>query len=183
MTEQIIYLSHLRKEQALAELIQAALEREFSHRAIVFRSAHLAEAPEGSNVLRKMEDALTHCVASLHLLSPNSVHQSLTKFEMGALWARQLAARHSGASRFVMLPLFHSGLTAAGLPSPLNNIQGAAANEAAHLESVFVKVRDALGESRPLETDFDALATQVIAFERRNAFGSRTDEMLTLFGL
>lgn len=182
MADKLIFLSHIHEESALARLVKQALEDEFSGFVDVFVSSDGTSIPAGSNFLKRIEDGLVGCIGAIYLISPASVKRNWINFELGAVWVRNIMNLHGGKPEIPTLPVCHSGLTPGGLPAPLNNLNGIAANQASQLEFAFRSLQAAVGGRGALKTDFDALATQIIAFEQQYTLGANLTKMLSLLG-
>lgn len=182
MAEKLIFLSHIHEESTLARLVQQALEDEFSGFVDVFVSSDGTSIPAGSNFLKRIEDGLISCIGAIYLISPASVKRNWISFELGAVWVRNALNLRDGKSEIPALPVCHSGITPGGLPAPLNNLNGIAANQASQLEFAFRSLQAAVGGRGALKTDFDSLATQIIAFEQQYTLGANLTKMLSLLG-
>ncbi len=182
MTEKLIFLSHIHEESALAGLVKQALEEEFSGFVEVFVSSDGTSIPAGSNFLKRIEDGLMSCIGAIYLISPTSVKRNWINFELGAVWIRNIMNLREGKSEIPTLPVCHSGITPNGLPAPLNNLNGIAANQASQLEFAFRSLQSAVGGRGGLKTDFDVLAAQVIALEQQYTLGLNLVKMLSLLG-
>ncbi len=182
MASKMIFLSHIHEERALAVLVKQALEDEFSGFVDVFVSSDGTSIPAGSNFLKRIEDGLADCVGAIYLISPASVKRNWINFELGAVWIRNAMSIRSGAAEIPALPVCHSGATPGGLPAPLNNLNGITANQAAQLEFAFRSLQAAVGGKGRLKTDFDALASKVIFFERQYTLGANVVKMLSMLG-
>ena len=182
MADKLIFLSHIHEESALARLVKQALENEFSGFVDVFVSSDGTSIPAGSNFLKRIEDGLVGCIGAIYLISPASVKRNWINFELGAVWVRNIMNTRDGKQEIPALPVCHSGLTPGGLPAPLNNLNGTAANQASQLEFAFRSLQTAVGGRGALKTDFDALATQIIAFEQQYTLGANLMKMLSLLG-
>jgi len=180
MASNLIFLSHIHEEKALALIVKNALEEEFSGFVEVFVSSDGTSIPAGSNFLKRIEDGLTDCVCAIYLISPVSVKRNWINFELGAVWIRNVTSLKSGFQEIPTLPMCHSGATPSGLPAPLNNLNGIIANQSSQLEFAFRSVQAAVGGKGRLRTDFDALSTEVIAFERKYTL---VDNIVKLFSL
>jgi hypothetical protein len=78
--------------------------------------------------------------------------------------------------------LCHSGATPGGLPAPLNNLNAIIANQASQLEFAFRSVQASVGGKGRLRTDFDAMAAEVIAFERKYTLSDNIVKLFSLLG-
>ena len=182
MADKLIFLSHIHEESSLALLVKQALENEFSGFVDVFVSSDGTSIPAGANFLKRIEDGLVSCIGAIYLISPNSVKRNWINFELGAVWVRNILSLRDGKSEIPTLPVCHSGLAPSGLPAPLNNLNGIAANQASQLEFAFRSLQTAVGGKGALKTDFDALATQIIAFEQQYTLGANLVKLLSLLG-
>lgn len=182
MADKLIFLSHIHEESALARLVKQALEDEFSGFVDVFVSSDGTSIPAGSNFLKRIEEGLLGCIGTIYLISPASVKRNWINFELGAVWVRNVMNLRDGKPEIPTLPFCHSGLTPGGLPAPLNNLNGIAANQASQLEFAFRSLQAAVGGRGALKTDFDAIATQIIVFERQYTLGANLTKMLSLLG-
>lgn len=182
MVAKLIFLSHIHEESALAISIQQALEAEFSGFVQVFVSSDGSTIPAGANFLKKIEDGLTSCLGAIYLISPISVTRNWVNFELGAVWIRNVISIREGNSEIPAIPVCHSGITPATLPSPLNNLNAILGNQASQLEFAFRSLQTVVGGKGPLKTNFDMLAAQVAEFERQYTLGSSLKKMLALLG-
>ncbi|MNF87998.1 hypothetical protein D3C84_704790 [compost metagenome] len=125
---------------------------------------------------------MTECIGAIYLISPTSVKRNWINFELGAVWVRNVISQKSGSPEIPTLPICHSGITPAGLPAPLNNLNGIVANQSSQLEFAFRSLQVAVGGKGRLRTDFDALAAQVANLERQYTLGSNVLKMLSVLG-
>ncbi len=182
MADKLIFLSHIHEEKVLATLIKQALEDEFSGFVDVFVSSDGITIPAGSNFLKRIEDGLVSCIGAVYLISPKSVKRNWINFELGAVWIHNIMSLKANAAEIPTIPVCHSGITPSGLPSPLNNLNGIMGTQASQLEFAFRSLQSAVGGKGKLTTDFDALAAEVITFEREYTLGSNIAKMLSLLG-
>lgn len=180
MASNLIFLSHIHEEKALAIILKEAIEEEFSGFVEVFVSSDGASIPAGSNFLKRIENGLTDCIAAIYLISPASVKRNWINFELGAVWVRNVTSQKSGLQEIPTLPLCHSGARPSELPAPLNNLNGIIGNQSSELEFAFRSLQAAVGGKGRLRTDFDALSAKVIAFERQYTLA---DNVVKLFSL
>jgi hypothetical protein len=180
MAEKLLFLSHIHEERNLALLIQDALDAEFSGFVRVFVSSDGKSISAGSNFLKRIEDELASCIGAIYLISPASVKRNWINFELGAVWIRNVLNVREGKPEIPTLPVCHSGLTPGELPSPLNNLNGVAANEASELEFAFRSLQTAVGGRGVLRTDFRSLAEKIITLEKEYTLGSNLKKMFSL---
>lgn len=180
MADKLIFLSHIHEESALARLIKQTLKEEFSGFVEVFVSSDGTSIPAGSNFLKRIEDDLVSCIGAIYLISPTSVKRNWINFELGAVWIRNIVNLRDGKVEILTLPVCHSGIIPSGLPAPLNNLNGIAANQASQLEFAFRSLQSAVGGKGALKTNFDTLAGQVITLEQQYTLGSNLVKMPSL---
>ena len=174
----LIFLSHIHEETILAQIIQKAIEDEFSGFVEVFVSSDGKTIPAGANFLKRIEDGLINCVGALYLISPISVKRSWISFELGAVWIRNSVSVKSGGLEIPTIPICHSGITPGNLPMPLINLSAIQADNSAQLELVFKSIQTAVGGKGVMKTNFDALAQSIITFESQYTLG---DNLVRLF--
>ncbi len=176
----IIFLSHIHEEHELAMLIKDALEEEFSGFVSVFVSSDGVSIPAGANFLKRIEDSLVECIGALFLISQASVRRNWINFELGAVWIRNAISIHAGGVEVPAIPICHSGIGPGDLPAPLNNLNGITANQASQLEFAFRSLQSAVGGKGKLRSDFDAIASRIVAFEQSYTLGANLARMLRL---
>jgi hypothetical protein len=174
----LIFLSHIHEETILAQTIQKAVEDEFSGFVEVFVSSDGKTIPAGANFLKRIEDGLINCVGAIYLISPISVKRNWINFELGAVWIRNSISVKNGGPEIPTIPVCHSGITPGTLPMPLINLSAIQANSSSQLELVFKSIQTAVGGKGVLKTNFDALAKNIIAFEKQYTLG---DNLVKLF--
>ncbi|MBL0330580.1 MAG: toll/interleukin-1 receptor domain-containing protein [Bacteroidetes bacterium] len=174
----LIFLSHIHEETVLAQTIQKAIEDEFSGFVEVFVSSDGKTIPAGANFLKRIEDGLTNCVGAIYLISPISVKRNWINFELGAVWIRNSVSVKNGGPEIPTIPVCHSGITPGTLPMPLINLSAIQADSSSQLELVLKSIQTAVGGKGALKTDFDALAQNIIAFEKQYTLG---DNLVKLF--
>ncbi|MCC5457239.1 toll/interleukin-1 receptor domain-containing protein [Klebsiella variicola] len=182
MSEKLIFLSHITEEKELAKIIKDAIEDEFSGFVRVFVSSDGETIKAGQNFLKMIEDGLVGCIAAIYLISPVSVQRSWISFELGAVWIRNALSQLEGSGDIPALPFCHSGMTFNALPQPICNLNAIEANLASKLEFAFKSLQAAVGGRGRLKTDFDALAVQIQAFEKKYTLLDKVGELLKLIG-
>lgn len=175
----LIFLSHIHEEAKLAQIIQAAIEDEFSGFVEVFVSSDGKTIPAGANFLKRIEDGLISCVGALYLISPTSVKRNWVNFELGAVWIRNSIAVRNGENEIPTVPICHSGMTPSTLPMPLINLTAIQANSASQLELAFKSIQTAVGGKGKLKTDFDELTQKISQLERIYTLGDSLKTLLT----
>ncbi|HEJ0095018.1 TPA: toll/interleukin-1 receptor domain-containing protein [Citrobacter freundii] len=182
MSEKLIFLSHITEEKELAKIIKDAIEDEFSGFVRVFVSSDGETIRAGQNFLKVIEDGLVECIAAIYLISPVSVQRSWISFELGAVWIRNAISQRNGEAEIPALPFCHSGMAFNSLPQPICNLNAVEANLASKLEFAFKSLQLAVGGRGRLKTDFDALAAQIQAFEKKYTVLDKVGELLKLIG-
>lgn len=180
MADKMIFLSHIHQESALAVTFKTAIEEEFSGFVDVFVSSDGTSIPRGSNFLKKIEEGLVNCAGAIYLISPASVNRNWINFELGAVWIRNAISLGAGKEPIPAIPFCHSGLKPGDLPVPLNNLNGIVTTEASQLQNAFESLQAAVGARGKLKTDFDALATSALEFERKYMLGENLAKMMAL---
>lgn len=174
----LIFLSHIHEESVLAQIIQKAIEDEFSGFVEVFVSSDGKTIPAGANFLKRIEDGLINCIGAMYLISPISVKRNWINFELGAVWIRNSISVRNNGHEIPTIPMCHSGVTPGQLPMPLTNLSAIRANSSSQLELAFKSIQAAVGGKGVLKTNFDALAQSIIIFENQYTMG---DNLLKLF--
>jgi hypothetical protein len=149
-----IFLSHITVESRLADLIKQHLVRDFIGLVEVFESSDRLSIPAGAKWLTEVMDGLKRADLHLILCSQDATSRPWIQFEAGAAHLRGIP----------IVPLCHGGLTCAQLPVPLSEYEGIQASEPEGLLALYRAIATVLGSSIP-ETDFDAFAGEVEAFE------------------
>lgn len=167
MSEKMIFLSHITEEKALAKIIKDAIEDEFAGFVSVFVSSDGETIKAGQNFLKVIEDGLVNCIAAIYLISPASVKRSWISFELGAVWIRNALNQREEKDEVPALPFCHSGMACNALPQPICNLNAIEANMASRLEFAFRSLQSAVGAKGRLRTDFNDLASKIIAFEKQ----------------
>ncbi|CAM7501770.1 TPA: toll/interleukin-1 receptor domain-containing protein [Salmonella enterica] len=183
MSEKMIFLSHITEEKELARIVKDAIEDEFSGFVRVFVSSDGETIKAGQNFLKVIEDGLVECIAAIYLISPVSVQRSWISFELGAVWVRNALSQRNNGPEIPALPFCHSGMSFKELPQPICNLNAIEANLASKLEFAFRSLQSSVGGKGRLKTDFDALASQIVEFERKYTLFDKVKEVLALIGL
>ena len=179
----LIFLSHIHEETLLAQIIQRAIEDEFSGFVDVFVSSDGRTIPPGANFLKRIEDGLINCVGAIYLISPFSVKRNWINFELGAVWIRNSLSIKSSGPEIPAIPICHSGITPSQLPMPLTNLNAIEASNSAQLELAFKSIQNAVGGKGSIKTNFDNLAQQIIQFEKKYTLGDNLIELFKSFGI
>jgi hypothetical protein len=152
-----LFLSHISCEANLADIVEDHVTRDFIGLVSVFVSTQ-ASIVVGSKWLDELTIALNEANLHVVLSSPTSVERKWINFEAGAAHVRGLP----------IIPLCHSGLTAAQLPVPLSMYEGLMLSTESGFARLYRAIADALGSQLPA-VDFAAYAREVSAFEEEYA--------------
>lgn len=183
MSEKMIFLSHITEEKALAKIIKDAIEDEFSGFVSVFVSSDGETIKAGQNFLKVIEDGLVNCISAIYLISPASVKRNWISFELGAVWIRNALNLREGKDEVPALPFCHSGMSCNALPQPICNLNAIEANMASRLEFAFRSLQFAVGAKGKLRTDFDDLASKIIAFEKEYVLFDNLEKIFNVLQL
>lgn len=142
-----VFISHVSKESALAQLLKQQLLADFKGRLDVFVSSDRSSIGAGAKWLDEVNQALEQADLVVVMASPESVSRPWVNFEAGAVWLRGTR----------LIPACHSGMTPATLPNPLNLLQAIGFSDAAGLQKLYDAVAGMLGTAPP-GVGFDAMA-------------------------
>jgi hypothetical protein len=166
MSRKLIFLSHIHEESELADVFKEAIEDEFAGFVEVFVSSYPMTIPAGTKLLSKIERGLIECVGAIYLISPTSVTRSWISFELGAVWIRSVGSERCRGPEIPTIPVCHSGCTPGDLPMPLNNLNAIRGAQSLELKRAFQSIQSAVGGKGSLKTDFNKLASKVVALEK-----------------
>jgi hypothetical protein len=147
MANKQVFISHISKESALAQVLKERLLADFAGRLDVFVSSDRSSIGAGTKWLDEVDQALKQADLVVVMASPESMTRPWVNFEAGAVWLR--------GTRLV--PACHSGMTPATLPNPLNMLQAIDFADATGLQKLYDAVTTMLGKAPP-QVDFDAMA-------------------------
>ncbi len=147
MANKQIFISHITKESALAQLLKERLLADFAGHLDVFVSSDRSSIVAGTKWLDEINQALKQADLVVVMASPESVTRPWVNFEAGAIWLRGTG----------LIPACHSGMTPAKLPSPLNMLQGIEFASSTGLQKLYDAVAAMLGVALP-PVDLDAMA-------------------------
>jgi len=179
----LIFLSHIHEETSLAQIIQTAIEDEFSGFVEVFVSSDGRTIPAGSNFLKRIENGLINCIGAIYLISPISVKRNWVNFELGAVWIRNSVSQKNNGPEIPAIPICHSGMTLNSLPMPLSNLNAIQGNISSQLEFAFKSLQTAVGGKGKLRTDFIDLASQISRFEKQYTLGENIIKLFSSMGI
>jgi hypothetical protein len=155
MANRQLFISHISKESALAQVLKERLLADFAGHLEVFVSSDRSSIGAGTKWLDEVDQALKQADLVVVMASPESVTRPWVNFEAGAVWLRGTR----------LIPACHSGMTPATLPTPLNMLQAIDFADATGLQKLYDAVAAMLGKASP-KVNFDAMAqrfAQVVA--------------------
>lgn len=164
----LVFISHIVPEKEIALSFKELIENSFLGMIEVFVSSDHDSIAMGQKWLDQITLALKRCAVEIVVCSPKSVLRPWINFEAGAGWIRDIS----------VVPLCHSGMEPSKLPTPLNLLQAAKANEISSLKLVFPVLAAAIGAKVPV-VDFTGFVEKVIDFESQYTFW---DNCNTSFG-
>lgn len=147
MADKQVFISHISKESALAQVLKERLLADFAGHLDVFVSSDRSSIGAGTKWLDEVDQALKEADLVVVMASPESVTRPWVNFEAGAVWLRGTR----------LIPACHSGMTPATLPNPLNMLQAVDFADATGLQKLYDAVAAMLGTA-PAAVDFDAMA-------------------------
>jgi TIR domain len=115
----VVFISHIDDEKEIAAAFKSLIEKAFLGLINVFVSSDARSIELGERWLNAITEALKTCAIEFIICSPISIKRPWINFEAGAGWVRDVP----------VVPLCHPGIQPAGLPLPLNLLQGANLNE------------------------------------------------------
>ena len=159
MEKSIVFISHIVPEKEIAIAFKELIEKSFLGLIDVFVSSDEHSISLGQKWLDNITNSLKQCVVEIVLCSPKSVLRPWINFEAGAGWIRDIP----------VIPLCHSGMIPSKLPTPLNLLQAATANEVSSLKLIFPVLSQALGSQTP-NIEFSNFVVKVKYFELKYTF-------------
>jgi hypothetical protein len=157
--KELVFLSHITEEKALADIVKDHIERDFIGLVDVFVSSDDRSIPIGEKWLADIESALKTAAAMIILCSNESVKRPWINFEAGAAWVREI----------LIAPVCHTGMRPGGLPIPLQLLQGIEASNVHEWERLYRTIAGRLGSHTP-PGRFSDLVAQVVEFEHDYGF-------------
>lgn len=167
--KKLVFISHIHEEKEVAIAFKDLVEASFLNMIDVFVSSDGESISMGDKWLNSISHALQQCSVEVVACSPVSIQRPWVHFEGGAGWVRGVP----------VIPLCHSGLQPAGLPVPLNMLNGAVASDAASVGLVLSVIAKALGSSVP-RPDLTAYLSRVLTFEQQYTFWGKCNSALKL---
>lgn len=155
----LVFISHITEEKEIAIAFRELIESSFLGMLDVFVSSDEDSIHMGQKWLDRISNGLKTCAIEIVLCSPKSILRPWINFEAGAGWVRDIP----------VIPLCHSGIEPAKLPTPLNLLQAAKANEVSSLKLIFPVLAQAIGAKTP-NIDFSDFVAKVTEFEIRYTF-------------
>jgi hypothetical protein len=147
MARKQIFISHISKETSLARALKERLVADFLGLPEVFVSSDRTTIEAGEKWLDEIESALKAADLVMVMASHESVGRPWVNFEAGAVWLRGIP----------LIPICHSGMTPASLPTPLSLLQGAPITDPEGLQKIYDAVAKQLGVASP-NVDFKAMS-------------------------
>lgn len=147
MAHKQVFISHISKESALAQALKERLLADFEGRLDVFVSSDRSSIRAGKKWLDEVDQALKEADLVIVMASPESVTRPWVNFEAGAVWLRGTC----------LIPVCHSDMTPATLPTPLNMLEAIDFTDAAGLQKLYDSVAAMLDTALP-KVDFAAIA-------------------------
>lgn len=148
MARKQIFISHISKETTLARALKERILVDFGKKSLdVFVSSDRTTIEAGSKWLQEIERALKAADLVMVMASRESVARPWVNFEAGAVWLKGVP----------LIPICHSGMTPAGLPTPLNLLQGTSIDNAEGLQKVYDAIARQIEVATP-SVDFKAMA-------------------------
>ena len=148
-----IFLSHIHEESQLAKVFKDWLEGTFPPALEAFVSSDIRDIPAGKKWLAEINGALNECKAFLVLCSPRSLARPWINFETGCAWIKEVP----------VIPICHSGVTRATLPSPLSEFQGLEIDHPAFVDDLLVSLSKHLSVERIPRIDKKAMSADISA--------------------
>ena len=157
-TKLSVFISHASGEAPLAEILQQHITKDFIGLVEVFVSSDGTSIAVGDDWLDGVVKALQRADLYAVLCSQHSLERRWINIELGAALARSKT----------IIPICHTDLKAAQLQRPLADSEAIQASDADGLRRLYSRFADELGSAIP-SVDFNALATEVRAFEVRHS--------------
>ena len=146
-----VFVSHISKEAALAEVLQKNIEKHFLGLIKVFVSSDGASIEAGDDWLRSLREALEGAQAVIVLCSKDSVGRPWVNFEAGAAWLRDVP----------IIPVCHTDLTPDALPLPLQLLQAVEAGQPSGLKRLYARLAKIIEAPQEPEVDHEQIAESV----------------------
>ncbi|HBF7547489.1 TPA: toll/interleukin-1 receptor domain-containing protein [Clostridioides difficile] len=113
MERELVFISHITEESELAIEIKEIIKTAFLGMIDVFVSSDGESIGLGQLWLSEIRDNLKKCSVEIILCSEKSIKRPWINFEAGAGWIKDIP----------VIPICHSGMTKANLPTPINSLQ------------------------------------------------------------
>ena len=149
-----IFLSHITVESVLADALRKHLIHDFIGLVDVFESSDRYSIPAGAKWLGEVTQALQRANIHLILCSQEAIGRPWIQFEAGAAHLRGIP----------IIPICHSGLTAAHLPVPLSESEAVQVSDPDDLKNLYQQIAAALQSDIPY-IDFQGLAKEMASIE------------------
>lgn len=155
MVKPLVFISHITEESSIATALKTVLEASFLRMMEVFVSSDPTSLNLGSAWGNEIKAGLENCAVQIVIASLESVKRPWINFEAGAVWIQGKP----------VIPLCHSGMVPASLPSNLRQVQGTVADDAQSLTRMVPTLAKALGSEQPT-IDFGPFIQTVRDFEK-----------------
>jgi len=169
MPKSKIFVSHISKEAALAEVLQKHIQKHFLGLIEVFVSSDGVSIEAGSDWLKSLKEALQEAQAVIVLCSKESVGRPWVNFEAGAAWLKDVP----------IIPVCHTDLKPEQIPLPLQLLQAVEAGQAGGIRRLYARLANTIGADEP-EVDHEQIAAAVRLCEqeyRRAAQGAALERV------
>jgi hypothetical protein len=153
-----IFVSHISEEGEIAALLKKAIEDDFLGLVSLFASSDIGSIVAGEDWLAAVQGAMNEASAVMVLCSHASIQRPWVQFELGAAWARQVP----------IIPICHSGMSAAELPMPLSRREAIELNAPTGFERLYQAVAQIIGLDRiPTPDNLTDLQQRISHLEQR----------------
>ena len=132
-----IFISHIREEFQVALVLKKWIEAVFGDQGEILVSSDPENIPTVSQWVERDDPALSEVKALIILCSPNSMQKPWISFEAGCAWIKKIS----------IIPVCHSGLSSANLPSPLSMFLTLEMNQKDFSKKLFSTLAQELGVS------------------------------------
>lgn len=150
MSRPKIFISHITKDAKLADYLKKQLSQDFLNFLDIFVSSDGLTLSAGTKWLDELNKSLTEAQIQLVLCSKDSVERPWVNFETGACWIRNI----------LIIPICHSGMAPAELPTPLNMLQSVEASNVQGIKLLYETIAKQIGMNSPL-IDYSVLVKKI----------------------
>lgn len=150
-----VFVSHISKEAALAEVLQKHIKRDFLGLIDVFVSSDGASIDTGDDWLQSVKVNLKQAKAVVVLCSKESIGRPWVNFEVGGAWLQGVP----------IIPVCHTDLKPEDLPLPLKLLQAVDASQPAGLKRLYARLAKIIASEEP-DADYVEIADDVKSCEQ-----------------